>query len=193
MDGYDFPDQDDWSGECGADYGTDYGTDPRQRPAAPTGRPAVPYVAEHYNYLESLYSSDYRPFLIERINASHLSPGAKRGFESTIRNFFAHTALLSYQRDAEIAEIDLDIALNLLALNCNKVDINLPEYPHLIELIRAHFNRFIVSRTLGAERERILQNRTTYESVSKITNDEEKKRAKRGLGIIGRVFGGGDS
>jgi len=63
-------------------------------------------------------------------------PGAKRAFISTILNFFSHTALLSYQRDAEIAEIDLDIALNLLALNCNKVDINLPEYPHLIELIR---------------------------------------------------------
>ena len=192
MDGYDSPDsldQDDWGGECGADYGTD----PQQHPAAPTGRPAVPYIAEHYNYLESLYSSDYRPFLIERINASHLSPGAKRAFESTILNFFSHTALLSYQRDAEIAEIDLDIALNLLALNCNKVDINLSEYRLMIERVRAQFNRFIVNRTLGTERERILQNRTTYESVSKITNDEEKKRAKRGLGIIGRVFGGGDS
>ena len=192
MDGYDspdFPDRDDWNGECGADYGTK----PQQPPSAPTGRPAAPYVGEHYNYLESLYSSDYRPYLIQRIKESHLSPGAKRAFISTILNFFSHTALLSYQRDAEIAEIDLDIALNLLALNCNKVDINLPEYPHLIELIRAHFNRFIVSRTLGAERERILQNRTTYESVSKITNDEEKKRAKRGLGIIDRVFGGGNS
>src|SRR5690554_875712 len=54
MDGYDsldFPDQDDWGGECGADYGTD----PQQHPAAPTGRPAVPYIAEHYNYLESLF------------------------------------------------------------------------------------------------------------------------------------------
>lgn len=194
MDGYDtpdFPDHDNWDGECGADY--DYGTNPQQPPSAPTGRPAAPYVGEHYNYLESLYSSDYRPYLISRINASHLSPGAKRAFISTILNFFSHTALLSYQRDAEIAEIDLDIALNLLALNCNKVDINLPEYPHLIELIRAHFNRFIVSRTLGTERERILQNRTTYESVSKITNDEEQKRAKRGLGIISRVFGGGDN
>lgn len=196
MDGYDSPDspdQNDWGGECGVDYEDDRDTDPQRRLPPPTGRPAVPYIAEHYNYLESLYSSDYRPFLIERINASHLSPGAKRAFISTILNFFSHTALLSYQRDAEIAEIDLDIALNILALNCNKVDINLPEYPHLIELIRAHFNRFIVSRTLGTERERILQNRTTYESVSKITNDEEQKRAKRGLGIISRVFGGGDN
>lgn len=196
MDGYDtpdFPDQNEWDGECGVDYDDDCDTDHQRRLPPPTGRPAVPYIAEHYNYLESLYSSDYRPYLISRINASHLSPGAKRAFVSTILNFFSHTALLSYQRDAEIAEIDLDIALNLLALNCNKVDINLPEYPHLIELIRAHFNRFIVSRTLGTERERILQNRTTYESVSKITNDEEQKRAKRGLGIISRVFGGGDN
>ncbi len=194
MDGYDtpdFPDHDNWDGECGADYG--YGTKPQQPPAAPIGRPAAPYVGEHYNYLVSLYSSDYRPYLIQRIKESHLSPGAKRAFISAILNFFSHTALLSYQRDAEIAEIDLDIALNLLALNCNKVDINLPEYPHLIELVRAHFNRFIVTRTLGTERERILQNRTTYESISKITNDEEQKRAKRGLGIISRVFGGGDN
>ena len=89
--------------------------------------------------------------------------------------------------------VSIPIGFSHQLRHCNKVDINLPEYPHLIELIRAHFNRFIVSRTLGTERERILQNRTTYESVSKITNDEEQKRAKRGLGIISRVFGGGDN
>ncbi|MFA7162034.1 MAG: hypothetical protein WC083_05635 [Candidatus Methanomethylophilaceae archaeon] len=197
-DGYNYsdPDTDDHY-DCWDGYDDDGSTLPDsqyQRPAmAITGRPGVPYVAEHYSYLESLYSSDYRQYLMDLIDVSHLSPAAKRAFLSTIRNFFSQTAFLSYQRDSEIAEIDLDIALNLLTLSCNKIDINLPEYPHLIELIRAHYNRFIISRTLGTERERILQNRTTYESVSKIATDEEQKRAKRGLGIISRIFGGGST
>jgi hypothetical protein len=163
---------------------------PRRAIAPATGRPTLPYVAEHYNYLESLYSSDYRPFLIDKITHSHLSPAAKRAFVTTIENFFSHMALLSYQKDVEIAEIDLDIALNLLTLSCTKPDINLPEYPHLIEMVRAHFNRFIATRAQGPERERILQNRTTYEQVSKIANDAEQKKAKRGLGIIDRIIGG---
>lgn len=160
---------------------------------APTGRPTQPYDAEHYVYLHSLYSTEYTDILIERINISHLSPKAKRAFVLTVTNFFAPTAFLSYQKDVEIAEIDLDIALNQLTLSCTKVDINLPEYNHIIELIRAHYNRFIISRTTGPERERILQNRTTFEQVSKIANDEEKKRSRRGLGVIGRFLNGGDN
>lgn len=168
------------------------GTGPIIHPDTATGRPSQPYIAEHYNYLESLYSSDYRPYLIENVLKSHLSPAAKRSFVTTIQNFFSHTALLSHQKDPELAEIDLDIALNLLALSCTKVDINLPEYPHLIEMVRAHFNRFIGTRAQGPERERILQNRTSYEQISTITNDEEKKKSKRGLGIIDRFLGGGE-
>ncbi|MDD2258180.1 MAG: hypothetical protein PHN91_03345 [Patescibacteria group bacterium] len=174
------------------DYGDEADPAPR-RPIPATGRPSHPYIAEHYNYLESLYSSDYRPYLAEKILISHLSPAAKRAFITTIQNFFSHTALLSHQKDAEIAEIDLDIALNLLTLSCSRVDINLPEYPHLIEMVRAHFNRFIGTRAQGPQRERILQNRSTYEQVSTITNDEEKRKSKRGLGIINRLIGGGEN
>lgn len=151
---------------------------------APLGRPATPYTAEHYAYLESLYSSDYRAPLIAKIQETHLSPAAKRAFISTIGAFFSHTAFLSYQKDPEYAAIDLDIALNQQVLNCNVVDINLPEYPHTIELIRSHFNLFIASRATGPERERILQNRSTYEQVQRIATDEKKEQSRRGLGIV---------
>lgn len=157
----------------------------------PLGRPATPYAAEHYYYLETLYSSDYRDPLIQKIQKTHLSPAAKRAFVATIQAFFSHTAFLSYQKDPEIAEIDLDIALNQLVLSCNVVDINLPEYPHMVELIRSHFNRFIVTRATGSERERILQNRSTYEQVQKIAQEEEKKQSRRGLGIIDALTGRG--
>ena len=43
MDGYDSPDspdQNDWGGECGADY--DYGTEPQQPPSAPTATTSMP-------------------------------------------------------------------------------------------------------------------------------------------------------
>lgn len=182
-----------------ADYdsgyeGETYGEEPvsaAPRGPAPLGRPATPYAAEHYYYLETLYSSDYKADLILRIRETHLSPAAKRAFIATIESFFAHTAFLSYQKDPEIAEIDLDIALNQLTLSCNVVDINLPEYPHLIELIRSHFNRFIATRATGPERERILQNRSTFEQVQKIAQDEEKKQGRRGLGILDALTGRG--
>lgn len=162
----------------------------QERRIPTTGRPAQPYITEHYNYLESLYSSDYRPYLTEKVLASHLSPAAKRAFISTIQNFFSHTALLSHQKDPELAEVDLDIALNLLTLSCTRVDINLPEYPHLIEMVRTHFNRFVGTRAQGPERERILQNRSTYEQINTVADAEEKRKSKRGLGIIDRLTGG---
>ncbi len=160
--------------------------------APPLGRPSSPYAAEHYRYLGSLYSSDFAPYLISVIQTTHLSPRAKRAFISTVLDFFSQTAYLSHQKDVELAEIDLDLALNLATISCNKVDINLPEYPHLLELIRSHYNRFIISRTTGPDRERILQNRTTYEQVSKVESESEQKKSKRGLGIVGRLFGGGN-
>lgn len=177
----------------GSDYYDEYDDEAETAPQCPTpatGRPSQPYIAEHYNYLESLYSSDYRPYLIGQVLDSHLSPAAKRGFITTIQNFFSHTSLLSYQKDPEIAEIDLDIALNLLTISCSRVDINLPEYPHLIEMVRTHYNRFVGTRAQGPERERILQNRSTYEQISTVTKDEEKRKSKRGLGIINRLIGG---
>ncbi len=181
----DYGDYDEYDG---SDEGA--GAEPTKRPVPAIGRPSHPYIAEHYNYLESLYSSDYRPYLTDKVLRSHLSPAAKRGFITTIQNYFSHTALLSHQKDPELAEIDLDIALNLLTLSCTRVDINLPEYPHLIEMVRAHFNRFVGTRAQGPERERILQNRSSYEQISTITDNEEKKKSKRGLGIIGRLLGG---
>lgn len=158
---------------------------------APLGRPATPYAAEHYYYLETLYSSDYLQPLIRAIEKTHLSPAAKRSFVITIQDYFAHTAFLSYQRDPEIPEIDLDIALNQVKLSCNNVDINLPEFPLTIELIRSHFNRFVATRATGPERERILQNRSTFEQVQKIAQDEEKKQGRRGLGIFDALMGRG--
>lgn len=150
------------------------------------------FSSEHYNYLGSLYTSDYTPMLVFKIKESHLSPAAKRAFIATIMSFFSQTAFLSHQKDVEIAEIDLDMALNILTQSCNKVDINLPEYPHLIELIKSHYNRFIISRTTGPERERVLQNKTTYENISRIASDEEKKKKTRGLGIISKLLGKGE-
>ncbi|MDD4460198.1 MAG: hypothetical protein PHQ24_10420 [Proteiniphilum sp.] len=155
-----------------------------------TRRPSHPYIAEHYNYLESLYSSDYRPYLINEILKSHLSPRSKLRLVSTIENFFSHTALLSYQKDPELAEIDLALAINLAVVSDNKVDINLPEFPHLVEVTQSHFNRFVASRAQGPERERILQNRSTYEQINTVTDAEEKRKSKRGLGIINRLMGG---
>jgi len=150
------------------------------------------FSSEHYNYLGSLYTSDYTPLLITKVAESHLSPAAKRAFIATIASFFSQTAYLSHQNDIEVAEIDLDLALNILTQSCNKVDINLSEYPHLIELIKTHYNRFIISRTTGPERERILQSKTTSENISRVVADEEKKKKSRGLGIIAKLLGRGE-
>lgn len=186
-----FEDDDQESGGCRNDD-MDGGGFPPEMGGVPEGGQ---YSAEHYNYLVNLHSTEYQRDLMKMVNRSHISPKLKRALRIVIRNFFSHTAFLSFQKDGDMAEIDLQINLNIAVASATKADINMPEYPHILENIGSHFNRFIITRTFGLNRERLIQGRTSMENITRMADDDEKRQKRRGLGIWGMITGntgGGD-
>lgn len=146
------------------------------------------FSGEHYNYLRDFYTSDYLPLLVNDIKASHLSPRAKRAFISTVVGACSTTTFLSKQQNVQDSEIGLELILNTIIPACNKTDVNLPEYPRLLEQLKEHM-RYIATRTIGSDRERILNNRQTVEHIQTMNEKEQEKKRKSGLGILGMFTG----
>jgi hypothetical protein len=177
-----------YNGDDAPDYDPDMGggSFPPEMGGVPDGGQ---YSAEHYNYLVNLHSTEYQRDLMKMVTRSHLSPKLKRALKIVVRNFFSHTAFLSYQKDGDMAEIDLAINLNIAVASATKADINTPEYPHILENISSHFNRFIITRTFGPNRERLVQGRQSMENITRMADNDEKRQKRKGLGIWGMITG----
>ena len=149
------------------------------------------YEGPHYQYQRDLYTSDFLGPVVAKIQMSHLSPRAKRQLISSALEISSNSMLLSSQTKTDESETSFLIQLNLVEASCNKVDVNLPEYPHLLEQLR-ELTRLHATRTVGKNRERMQQNRQTIENIQQMGERDHEQNRKKGFGLFS-VFGrGGD-
>jgi hypothetical protein len=115
------------------------------------------YESEHLKFLEEVaFLEDIREYLTDVINRSRLSQSGKNAYISLVETMFTQNTVLSMQRSPEIPECKLEIALLIARANCRRPDVKKPTIIQIEELIRDVFF-YVIPRTIGKERERLLQ------------------------------------
>lgn len=145
-----------------------------------------PYSSEWFTHQYHLSRTDFQQEMKNIIDESHLSKKAKTVWKGTINDFYDKTVFLSYQNDVNAAIIDLEITMIMMRIACKRTDILLPEFPHLEELTRTHL-AFILTRTVGKDRERILESRQAIEHRQMIVPGEQE-RVEGKKGVLSKIF-----
>ena len=138
------------------------------------------FEGEYFKFLDNITSfADLQNHIIKGIEkAKHLSVTAKEAYKRVVKSMITTNTLLSIQNDTEIPECRMKIELLLARAACTRPDTNRPELLQ-IERELADVFSFLVTRTLGRERERkLLLPQMHHTSVQTL---QEKSGEERGF------------
>jgi len=148
--------------------------------------PEETYNSEILVHRSKLAETDFKRDLTELIKTDpHLSLSTKRALLPGIQGIFEKTVVLANLKDTEIALIDLDIILCIAKAEFSAADTMQNSHINtLLEMVRNHYSLYI-SRAVGGDRERKLQNRMENWSESLVRNESVQRqpdmRQNRGL------------
>lgn len=139
--------------------------------------PEETYNSELLVHKTKLAETDFRLYLSNIIkNDPHLTMATKRALFPIVHGVFEKTVVLANLRDVEAAIIDLEIILNIDKANYSAADtMQNSRLNTLIELIMNHYKLYI-SRAVGGDRERKLQNRMENWSESRVSNESIQRQ-----------------
>jgi len=138
------------------------------------------FEGEYFRLLDKITSfTEIQNHLIKHIDtAKHLSITAREAYKRVVKSMITSNTVLSMQNDTEIAECRMELQLMLARAACTRPDTNRPELLQ-IERELADVFSFLVTRTLGRERERkLLLPQMHHTSVQTL---QEKSGEERGF------------
>lgn len=150
-----------------------------------------PYSAELFQDKFLLRRSPYQEELLDLIIRSALSVKAKKVLINTVKGHFDSTIFLS---NAQVRgtgagfisiELRLKIVMNLNILAMKRSDRMNPELVNIEQVMLEHF-AFIISRTVGGQRERAMQNSFTSVNEQKIVDNDNENIKPKKRGFFGR-------
>lgn len=143
------------------------------------------FEGEHYKFSDLITScANARKYLHEKINEARLTCAAKNALGRVVDTMFDRDTILSNMKDEKIPSLMLELELLLAKACAHRIDIKRSEYPHVENLIRDKFF-YIISRTYGRDRERILV-ATERREVRTVEQKGEKPKEQRGFSILRR-------
>lgn len=139
------------------------------------------YENEHLKFLDAVASFSGSRDDFEKIidGMSHVSGRARREHVALIKQIFTQNTVLSNQKNSIIPEIDTEMALLLARKSCTRLDTTRSELFNMQHGIIRMFS-YLITRSIGDKRERILQIPTTRREDVSTTIDRRPEEKKRG-------------
>jgi hypothetical protein len=137
--------------------------------------PALPpnqYSAEHYQFLASLIEAKSAHRLFDEIATRNYSAQTVLAFHRVILAQFDKNVILAYNVDVRSREIDCEIALNLMVVECHESDTQMPSFLNDQMAIKIMFGDFASRSQNARERDQILRTEYGISSPQNAPRDE---------------------